>query len=203
VTATALPRTEVVPAPAGSLTRWRCGAAVAALGAGCLHVAAAVEHLSAGDLVVGFFLLTALAQLGIGLWLLVGPWLGSGPGAAPLLAALAGTVLLLCLYLVAHSTDLLAGITGHEAGHETGHGGPAGHHAGAAVEAEGPVALGDEASADAEGPGLLGTATVAFELLSVVTLAALLPHRWRGRALDTVLALGGLAWLLWLTGALA
>jgi hypothetical protein len=175
--------------------RWAAG--LGALGAGALHVAAAVEHASAGDLVVGFFLLTTFAQLGIGLWLLQGSWLGAGPGPGPLAIALAGTVLLVCLYLVVHTTDLLAGLTGHEGGH-----GAAGHHAGAAVEADGPVALGDRAPADPEPPDLLGTATVALELLSVLALTALLPGPWRGRALNALLALGALAWVAWLTGVL-
>jgi hypothetical protein len=115
----------------------------------------------------------------------------------PLAAALAGTVLLVCLYLVAHTTDLLAGLTASEAGH-----GAAGHHAGAAVEAEGPVALGDQAPVDPEPPDLLGTATVGLELLSVLALTALLPRARRGRTLNALLALGALAWVAWLTGVL-
>jgi hypothetical protein len=201
VTLTAAHRTADAPAPArDSLARWRWAAALGALGAGALHVAAAVEHLSTGDLVVGFFLLTALAQLGVGAWLLLGSWVGARPGTRPLAAVLTGTVLLVCLYLIAHTTDLLAGLTAHGAGHGAGH--EAGHHAGAAVEGEGPVALSNEAPADPEAPGLLGTATVALELLSVLALTALLPRSWRGRALNALFALGALAWVLWLTGVL-
>jgi hypothetical protein len=206
VTSTAAARTASAPAPSPDhLVRWRWAAGLGALGAGTLHVAAAVEHASAGDLVVGFFLLTTFAQLGIGLWLLQGSWLGTGPGTGPLAIALAGTVLLVCLYLVVHTTDLLAGLTGHEGGHaagpEAGHA-AAGHHEGAAVEADGPVALGDRVPADPEPPDLLGTATVALELLSVLALTALLPRTWRGRALNALLALGALAWVAWLTGVL-
>jgi hypothetical protein len=51
------------------------------------------EHLAANDLVVGLSLAGAYAQLGLGLWLLVGTWLGSAPGTAPLVVALAGSVL--------------------------------------------------------------------------------------------------------------
>jgi hypothetical protein len=196
--------TTPVLSPAGAPARrpaasspWRWAAALGTLGAGALHVAAVVEHLSTGDLVVGFFLLTALAQLGAGLWLLLGSWLGIRPGTGPLTAALAGTVLLVCLYLVAHTTDLLAGLTAHGAGH-----GATGHHAGASVEAEGPVALGDQASTVAEPPGLLGTATVALELLSVLAVTALLPRAWRARTLDSLLVLGAVVWVAWLTGVL-
>ncbi|MCW2537601.1 MAG: hypothetical protein JWQ26_3300 [Modestobacter sp.] len=194
------PALAAIDAPArlpAAPSPWRWAAALGVLGAGALHIAAAVEHLSTGDLVVGFFLLTALTQLGAGVWLLLGSWLGIRPGGVPLAAALAGTVLLVCLYLVAHTTDLLAGLTASEAGH-----GAAGHHAGAAVEAEGPVALGDQAPVDPEPPDLLGTATVGLELLSVLALTALLPRARRGRTLNALLALGALAWVAWLTGVL-
>lgn len=183
--------------PAAAPSPWRWAAALGALGAGALHVAAAVEHLSTDDLVVGFFLLTALAQFGAGVWLLLGSWLGIRPGAGPLVVVLAGSVLLVCLYLVAHTTDLLAGLTAHEADH-----GAAGHHAGAAVEAAGPVALGDRTPADPEPPGLLGTATVALELLSVLAVTALLPRDRRARTLDALLVLGAVVWVAWLTGVL-
>jgi hypothetical protein len=184
-------------------TPWRWAAAAGVLGAGGLHVAAAVEHHAAGDLVLGFFLLSAYAQLGLGTWLVLGPWLGKGPGRGALAVALAGTVLLVCLYLVVHATGLLAGITGSGAGAGPGAGHAAdGHAPGAAVGSTGPVALDARAPAAPEPPDPLGTATVALELLSVLGLTALLPRSWRGWALDTLLVLGAGTWVAWLTGLL-
>jgi hypothetical protein len=193
------PTDVAAPRPAAP---WRWGAGLGALVAGGLHITAAVEHVGASDLVVGFFLLTAFAQFGIGLWLLVGSWLGKAPGTGPLAAALAGTVLLVCLYLVAHTTDLLAGLTAHDAGAagHTGH--AAGHAAGTAIAAEGPVALSAEATTAPEPPDLLGGMTVALELLSVLALTALLPRVWRSRTANALLTLGALAWVAWLTGVL-
>ncbi|WP_138759040.1 hypothetical protein [Modestobacter altitudinis] len=187
-----------VPAPTAA--RWRWVAATALLAAGGLHVAVTAEHLAAHDLVVGLALSSAYAQLGLGLWLLVGPWLGSTPGTAPLVVALAGTVLLICLYLVVHLTDLLAGITAPGAGGGTAADHP--HSPGAPIDVEGPVALGGRAPSRPAPADLLGTVMVAAELVSVVGLTALLPRSWRGRALDALLAVGVLVWLGWLTGAL-
>jgi hypothetical protein len=186
----------VATVPDRAAAPWRRVAVAGLLGAGGLHVAVTAEHLVANDLVVGFSLASAYAQLGLGLWLLVGPWLGRAPGTAPLVVALAGSVLLVCLYLVLHMTDLLAGITAAEAagGHD--------HSAGVAVDVGGPVALGARAPARREPTDLLGTVLVSAELVSVVGLTALLPRSWRGRTLDALLGLGALAWLGWLTGAL-
>jgi hypothetical protein len=198
-TLTAAPTEVAVPRSAAP---WRWAAGAATLVAGGLHVTAASQHLGASDLVVGFFLLTAFAQFGIGLWLLVGSWLGKTPGTGPLAAALAGTVLLVCLYLVAHTTDLLAGFTAHDAG-AAGHAGHAtGNTAGMAIETEGPVALSAQATTAPEPPDLLGATTVALELLSVLALTALLPRVWRSRTANALLALGALAWVAWLTGLL-
>jgi hypothetical protein len=182
--------------PARVAAPWRWVTVAGLLGAGGLHVAVTAEHLAANDLLVGVSLAGAYAQLGLGLWLLVGPWLGSAPGTAPLVVALAGSVLLVCLYLVLHMTGLLAGITAPQtaAGHD--------HAAGAAVDVGGPVALDARAPARREPTDLLGTVLVTAELVSVVGLTALLPRSWRGRTLDALLGLGVLAWLGWLTGAL-
>ena len=197
--------------PAAGLGRWCTVAAVGAAGAGVLHVAAAVGHREAGQLAVGLFLLTALAQCG-GAWLLaVSALQARRPGAWSLAAALAGTLALVVLYVLAHTTDLLAGLTGspagagHHAGAESGgHGGTADPAApqGHSVAADGPVALSDEPEPVAHPPGPLGTATVALELLCAVGLTALLPRTWRGWALDVQLSLGALGWVLWLTGVL-
>jgi hypothetical protein len=172
---------------------------LSALAAGALHVAASVEHAAARDLVVGFFLLTAFAQFGIGVWLLLGSWLGKTPGTGPLAVALLGTVGLVCLYLVAHTTDLLVGFTTHPG---AGAGGHTGHGGGAAIATDGPVSLGTEAATAPEPADLLGGLTVAAELLLVLALTALLPRSWRGRTVNALLALGGLAWVAWLTGVL-
>src|SRR5687768_15320683 len=78
--------------------------------AGALHVVAAADHLGAGDLVVGFFLLVAVVQLAVGVRLAVGALTRTGLPVWSVAGALALTVGLLLLYLVAHTTDLLAGI---------------------------------------------------------------------------------------------
>ena len=199
-------RLEGVPAPApGAEVPWRWTASLATAAAGALHVAAAADHLAAADLVAGFFLLTALAQLGLGVWLFVGSRSRTGPAARPLAAALVGTVLLVGLYLVGQTTDLLAGVLAHEAVpgvHFAGSG--HGDSAGASLPTAGPVALSEQPTArGGEDPGPLGTATVALELLAIAAMTALLPRAWRSRAVNGLLALGALAWVLWLTGVLA
>jgi hypothetical protein len=207
--------THPVPVrPAPGLGRWCAVAAVGAAGAGVLHVAAAVGHREAGQLVVGLFLVAALAQCG-GAWLLaVSALQARRPGAWSLAAALTGTLALVVLYVLAHTTDLLAGLAGsaagagHHAGAEAGgHGGTADPAAAAepqghSVATDGLVALSAEPEPVAHPPGPLGTATVAFELLCAVGLTALLPRTWRGWALDAQLVLGALGWVLWLTGVL-
>ena len=148
--------------------------------------------------------MTALAQLGLGAWLAAAAARTGRGGVRPLAVAVAGTTLLAGLYLLAHTTDLLAGLTGHDAAHPHGEGGAAAPHAaGASVATDGPVALDDRPTAGAEEPGLLGTATVALELLGIAAMTALLPARLRRRVLDALLLLGGLAWVPWLTGVLA
>lgn len=201
--------TTLVPPPAGVVTdpaigtgRWAWVAAGSLAVAGALHVAAAADHLSAGDAVVGFFLFVALLQLAGGSWLAVGAITRTGHAPWPVAAALALTVGLLLLYLTAHTTDLLAGVVGTDH-----HGGAtAGTHTGMPAQPPaptGPVALGLESSDAGRSPGLLGTATVGVELVSVLALAALLPVALRRRAMDGLLVLGVLAWGVWFTGVLA
>ena len=196
--------------------RWQLVAALGLAAAGGLHVAAAVDHLSAGQLAVGFFLLTALAQAGLAAWLVLGAWAGSRAGRPLLTTALLGTVGLLTLYVVAHTTGLLDAFAVHAAA-------PPGHAHdvpgretvavdpvtgvrfadGMPLGSSGPVAMdGLPTSSGGHGPEAVGTAVVAAELLTVAALAALLPASWRGRALNALLVLGGLAWALWFTGVL-
>ena len=213
----------VPPAAGGTVLRGRRGAArwqlVAALGlaaAGGLHVAAAVDHLSAGELAVGFFLLTALAQAGLAAWLVIGAWAGTRAGRQPVATALLGTVGLLTLYVVAHTTGLLDAFAVHDAA-ASGHAHDVPGRETVAVDpvtgvrfadgmplgSSGPVAMdGLPTSSGTHGPEAVGTAVVAAELLTVAALAALLPASWRGRALNALLVLGGLAWALWFTGVL-
>ncbi|MGY1689430.1 hypothetical protein [Geodermatophilus sp. SYSU D01105] len=205
------------PAPARRrVPRWQLVAAAALAAAGVLHVAAAVDHLESGDLAVGFFLLTALAQVGLAAWLLLTAWAGTGPRRELVAFGLLGTVGLLGLYLVAHTTNLLDAFAVHDAA-----GGAHAHDVpgretvavdpitgvrfadGMPVATEGPVAMaGAPVAAAGHGPEGLGTATVAVELLAMTALTALLPTSWRGRATNALLALGALAWVLWFTGVL-
>jgi hypothetical protein len=204
------------PATRTALSRWTWAAGLGAGAAGVLHVAAAADHVAMGGLVVGFFLLTALAQIGTAAWLVIGSWAGSRPRPDLVAMALAGTVALVALYVVAHTTDLLSafGIAGSagDAGAEGDH-----LHAdtmtrfdpvtgvdflqGMSTES-GATAMDGEAASTAHQAGPLGTATVAAELVAVVGLTALLPRSWRGRALNALLVLGGAAWLLWFLGVL-
>ena len=48
----------------------------------------------------------------------------------------------------------------------------------------------------------MGTVTVAVEVLGTMALCALLPGTWRARTVNALFGLGGLAWVLWLTGML-
>jgi hypothetical protein len=215
--------TAVDTAPAAGRTaparrrapRWQLVAALALAAAGVLHVAAAVDHLESGQLAVGFFLLTALAQVGLAAWLLLTAWAGRRPSRELVAFGLLGTVGLLGLYLVAHTTNLLDAFAVHDvaAGHEHD---VAGRETvavdpitgvrfadGMPIASDGPVAMAGAAVQPAgHGPEGLGTATVAVELLAMTALTALLPTSWRGRATNALLALGALAWMLWFTGLL-
>ena len=174
-------------APAGTsdaLRRWCWVAVAGTAAAGVLHLAAAVEHLGASELVIAFFGGTGLAQLAAAVVLAMGAVTRVPPRPAVLCALLAGTVGLLCLYLVAHGTDLLAGLTAGAGPDGAAH------------------AHGGGTTAGVEPPGVLGTVTVAAELVAVLALTALLPPRARRLAGDVVLVLGGAAWVLWLTGVL-
>ncbi|MGY1795732.1 hypothetical protein ACI796_17335 [Geodermatophilus sp. SYSU D00525] len=175
---------------------WRWGAAAANGAAAGLHVLAALDHLRTSDLVVGFFLLVALAQFGAAAWLALGPDGARDPRF--LTAALTATAGLLLLYVVGHATDLLDPLLGHD--HSTASGGAADHAA--HTTATGPVALGTEPLETPEAP-VLGTLTAGAECLALVALAALLPATARRWALNGLLVTGAVVWSLWLTGVLA
>jgi hypothetical protein len=193
------PRAKSPADPAVGTTRWGWAAAGSVTVAGALHVAAAADHLDAGDVVVGFFLVVAFMQLAVGAWLAVSATTRVGFAPWPVAAALSVTVALLLLYLAVHTTDLLAGIIGpdHHGGATTGT--HIGEH-GRAAEPKGPVALGLEPTQTGGAPGLLGTGTVAVELISVLALTALLPAVLRRHAANGLLGLGVLVWLAWVTG---
>ncbi|WP_409332886.1 hypothetical protein [Trujillonella humicola] len=183
--------------------------------AGCLHLVAAADHVGAGDLAVGFFLLAAAAQLGVAVLFAIAAVTGVRPAPALLAATLAGTVALLGLYVVAHTTGLLdAFAVPHGTGH-AGHGGPSvvpqidpvtgtDLSAGMARTPDGPVDLGGAvpAATSEHSPGATGTAAVTAEVLTVLALTALLPATWRRVAVDGLFCLGVLAWALWFTGVL-
>ncbi|MGK5110948.1 MULTISPECIES: hypothetical protein [unclassified Geodermatophilus] len=193
---------------------WLRITALGAAAAGALHVAAAVDHLGAGELAVGFFLLTALVQVGFAGWLLLTSMTRSTPDRRLVALALLGTVGLLALYLVAHATNLLDAFA--VADHATG----AHAHSdnmermlrydpvtgvdyfAGMSQADGPVAMAGDPVATRHGPEAVGTATVAVELLTVLGLTALLPSSWRRTAVNGLFALGGLAWILWFAGVL-
>jgi hypothetical protein len=190
------------PRHSGSHGRiWYWAAASSSVAAGGLHLAAAADHAGAHDVVVGFFLLVALVHVGLGAWIAVSDWAGARPDVRLVALALLGTVGLVALYVVAHSTDLLAAYQSHDVGgahHDGTTGAPQGH----STPTAGPIALGLEPVATREPAGPLGTATVMVEMLTVLALTALLPGRWKDRAANTLLLLGGVTWALWLVGVL-
>jgi hypothetical protein len=205
------------PAPALALSRWLWGGALGAAVAGGLHVAVAADHVGAGDLAVGFFLLTAAAQLGLAAWLLLSSWTGAVPDRRLVALALVATVVLVGLYVVSYTTGLLdafavhSGAGGHDAGAHAGTGHTPGidpvtgvdYSTGVAIRSTGPVAMAGDVDPARHAPGALGPATVAAEGLLIAVLTALQPATWRRRTINGLLALGGLTWALWLTGVLA
>ena len=199
------------------LARWLRLGALGAAAAGGLHVAVAADHVGAGEVAIGFFLLTAAAQLGLAVWLLLTSWTGAAPDLRLVALALLGTVVLVGLYVVSYTTGLLdafavpAGSAGHDAGLHAGSAHDPGidpitgvdYSTGIAIQTEGPVAMAGDIAPARHAPGALGLATVAAEGLLIAVLAALQPATWRRRTINGLLALGGLAWALWFTGVLA
>ena len=195
------PATAGLPdSPSRARRIWRWVAASSAVAAGGLHIEAAAQHVGTHELVVGFFLLVAFVQLGLGAWIVVSSWAGTQPDVRLVTLALMGTVALVGLYVVAHTTDLLAAFQVHDAA--GGHGGTTGAPQGHATETVGPVALGLEPVVAREPVTLLGTATVAVEMVTVLALTALLPGRWKTGAANALLLLGAATWVLWLAGVL-
>jgi hypothetical protein len=199
------------------LARWLSIGALGAAAAGGLHIVVAAEHLSSGELAVGFFAFTALSQLGLAAWLLMHRWTGFRPDHRFVGTAVLGTVALMALYVVAHTTSLLdafavAGDSG-SGGHSADHGFRT-HvpgidpvtgvdlSAGVAIDTPGPVAMAGEPVPVRHAPGALGPWTVAAEAVVLAALTALLPASWRRRATNAAVVLGGLAWALWFTGVL-
>jgi hypothetical protein len=178
---------------------WPWAAVVSAVAAGGLHLRAAFDHVGSHDVVVGFFLAVAFAQLGLGVWLAMSIVTGLRPDVRLIGLALLSTVALVGLFVVAHTTDWLAAFQVHDAGAHHGAGAAPAH----APETVGPVALGLEPVTTREPAGLLGAATVAVEMVTVLALTALLPARWRGGVTNALLLLGAATWVLWLTGVLA
>ena len=200
--------TVLSPAPDAAPARRRGGnpwvwlAPATMAGAGALHLLAAVDHArhDAGTLVAGFFLTTGLAQLGAAGWLAKARLLGARPRPLAVLALVAGTVGLIGLYLVVHTTDWLAGVVGEHAAGAGRHGHPAADGHGFVLD--GPVALGGEVGSGPAPAETLGTVTVAVEVLGTMALCALLPGAWRARTVNALMGVGCLTWVLWLTGML-
>src|SRR3954469_7504678 len=186
---------------------WPWVAGVSTAAAGALHLVASFDLRSGGNLVVSVFLLTAFLQIGVALlfggtyWRPVDTGAPGDPGPATLrvVAAIGGTRALAGVSVGAPSAGLLRGLTPQNA--------PAGHVHSAALPGQpvlpvGPVPTGGPTTAPGNPPDPLGTLTLAVQLLSVAAFTALLPHTWRRRTVNALLALSVLAWVLWLTGAL-
>jgi hypothetical protein len=206
----AVPQAEVGSGRA--LSRWLWTGTLGAAAAGALHIAVAVEHVEAGDLTVGFFLLTAFAQLGLAAWLGLTGVTRSWPDRRLVSLALLGTVSLMGLYVIAHTTGLLDAfaVTDHAGGH-----GGATHvpgidpvtgvdlSAGVPTRVDGEIVTAGGLPTAGHDPGALGPWTVAAEILTLAALTALQPATWRRRTTNGLVVLGGLAWALWFTGVLA
>lgn len=174
---------------------WLCAGAVTAMAGGALQVVTAVRHVEHGGLVVGFFLLVAAAQIGGGAWLAMHALTGLPPDRRVLLVGLLGTTALIGLLVIASTTDLLLAYVSRAPGHSH----PALH---AGPFAAGVSTRNDTLESVREAPGPIGTLTVALAVGTLAALTGLLPRRWRGRVTSGLLAVGGIAWLLWLTGLL-
>jgi hypothetical protein len=196
VTTVAPPRTTGREIRISTTSLWWWTAIVTTAAAGAMHLAAAAGAVDSGNLAIGFFLLVALGQFAgaTGLFLASrGVLRGT---TALLFGGLVATAALIGLYLLVHRTGLLADLagTGGAAADQSA-------HAGHAVDGSGAVSLGapvpQQNAFDA-----LGAVTLAVETVTTLALVALLPRRWRTRAVDSLCALGALTWLLWLTGVL-
>jgi hypothetical protein len=191
VTAVAPPRETGREIRISTTSLWWWTAIVTTAVAGALHLAAAAGAVDSGNLAIGFYLLVALGQFAgaTGLFLASrGVLRGT---TALLFGGLVATAALIALYLLVHRTGLLADLAGTSGTNTSAH---AGH------------ALGGTAAADPVAPqnafDRLGAITLAVETMTTLALVALLPRRWRTRAVDALCALGALTWLLWLTGVL-
>ncbi|MGY1773976.1 hypothetical protein [Blastococcus sp. SYSU D00813] len=197
------------------LARWLWAGALGSAAAGGLHVLVAYEHVAAGGVAIMFFLLTALAQLGLAGWLVVNRVTGLRPDRRLVTLALAGTVALMGLYVLAHSTGLLDAFavahgdggahgmhetTGHDPGIDPVTG--VDYSTGVAVQTSEVMPMSGSAEPVRHEPGPLGSWTVAAEVLTVAALVALQPAAWRRRTTNVLLGLGALAWALWFTGVL-
>jgi hypothetical protein len=184
------------PAPLRNRRRavaWPWLAGISTVAAGGLHLAAAGVHQSAGALHIDFFLLTAFAQFGLAVLLAVLLWQPAGAGVHRQRVLVVGAAIA--------ATVALIGLFGRQqlgAGHDHVH------------SALGTLGTGQPAvpvppatpGTTTEPPETLGTITIAVELLALSAYTALLPQPWRRRTSNTLLALGGLTWALWLTGGL-
>ena len=196
------PLAEAPAQPTRTRLAWPWLAVLASVAAGAVHIAAAVTHQASGPLHVVFFLLVGFGQLALASALAVGlARVTDGERSSErslhvlLLLAILGTIGLLALYLVVHTTDLLTGLIGshQHAADGAGHSAPPG-----AVAQIPPIA-----GLPTEPPDTLGTINVAVELLAITAYTAVLPRSWRPRVTNALLLFGVLAWLLWLTGGLS
>jgi hypothetical protein len=177
-----------------STALWWWTAIVTTAAAGALHLAAAAGAVDSGNLAIGFFLLVALGQFAGAAALFFASRGLLRRTTALLFTGVVATAALIGLYLLVHRTGLLADLAGRGAATTAAH---AGHSA----EVAGQVSLG-EPVAQQNAFDLLGAVTLAVQTVATLALVALLPRRWRTRAVDTLCAVGALTWLLWLTGVL-
>jgi hypothetical protein len=178
-----------------STSLWWWTAIVTTAAAGALHLAAAAGAVDSGNLAIGFFLLVALGQFGGATGLFLASRGVLRGRTALLFTGIVATAALIGLYLLVHRTGLLADLAGK--GDVTAATGHAGH----AAQVPGQVSL-DAPVEQQKAFDALGAVTLAVETVTTLALVALLPRRWRTRAVDALCALGALTWLLWLTGVL-
>ena len=191
--------TDTAPAAGRSAARLRpllWVAGLTTIAAAALHVVAAVQHVGRGEAGVGFFLAAAGAQVAGGLWLVVQALLRSRPDPRLLMAGLVATAVLVTLFVIAHTTDLVLFDVPVPAGHGAHDSLSTGPFAGGAATRN------DTLDPVREATGLVGMVTVGLELVTVAALTALQPRRRRGQVLNVLFGLGLLGWLGWITGTL-
>ena len=194
---TALTRHDAPARSGAAYSPWLwVGTVVTAL-SGVLHVLAAVDHAPVNARAAVAFVLTAAAQFCMAGWIAALPHRPALARPVLIAGAIAVTVAFIAAFVLAYTSDALAGLLGHASGH-----GATAAQGQWTTDIAGHILVGGNAPGLREGPTLLGGVTVTLEVFTLLSLVALLPAAWRRTAVDLILGLGGLIWILWIQGVL-